>query len=215
MSPAVRVLDCGPAALLVEFAGPDSRAAAAAHAWLARARADLPGAVTDLVPGARTVLVSFDPAAGAPPALRTWAIGLGAPGGAAAAAPPAAEPLLIEVDYDGADLDAAAETLGMTAAELIAAHTSTLWRCDFTGFAPGFGYLRGDGWDRAVPRLAAPRTRVPAGAVGLAGPYTGVYPRATAGGWQLIGRTAAVLWDDRADPPALIRPGRTIRFVAR
>lgn len=215
MSGAVRVLDCGPAALLVEFAGTDARAAAAVHAWLARARADLPRAVTDLVPGARTVLVCFDPAASTPPALRTWATDLGTTEGDTAAAAPEAEPLLIEVDYDGEDLAAAAEALEMTPAELVAAHTATLWRCDFTGFAPGFGYLRGAGWERDVPRLATPRTRVPAGAVGLAGPYTGVYPRATAGGWRLIGRASAVLWDDRADPPALIRPGRAVRFVAR
>lgn len=215
MSRAVRVLDCGPAALLIEFTGTDARAAAAAAAWLQRAETDRPGAVTDLVPGARTVLITFDPASVTVAALRAWATGLGAAVAAAAAPASAPPPLVIEVEYDGPDLPAAAAALGLTAPALIAAHTAALWRCDFTGFAPGFGYLRSDDWTYAAPRRATPRTRVPVGAVGLAGPYTGVYPRATAGGWQLIGRTAAPLWDERRDPPALIRPGRTVRFVAR
>lgn len=210
----MRVLSCGPSALLVEFAGTDARAAAAAAAWLDRAETARPAAVTDLVPGARTVLITFDPAAVTVAAVRAWAMGLDAAAAPARPESPPA-PLRIEVDYDGEDLPAVAAALGMTVPALITAHTAALWRCDFTGFAPGFGYLRSDGWAHTVPRLSTPRTRVPAGAVGLAGPYTGVYPRATAGGWQIIGRTAAVLWDERRDPPALIRPGRAIGFVAR
>ena len=84
----------------------------------------------------------------------------------------------------------------------------------FVGFAPGFGYLVSDDWPFEVPRLDAPRTRVPAGAVALAGAFGGVYPRQSPGGWRLIGRTDAVLWDPDADPPALLVPGRRVRFEA-
>ena len=82
----------------------------------------------------------------------------------------------------------------------------------FCGFAPGFGYLTGLPDDLHVPRRATPRTRVPAGSVALAGPYAGVYPQASPGGWQLVGRTDAVLFDVDRDPPALLMPGTTVRF---
>ena len=81
------------------------------------------------------------------------------------------------------------------------------------GFAPGFAYLVTDHDRLRVPRRATPRTAVPAGAVGLAGEFSGVYPRSSPGGWQLIGSTEAVLWDPEADPPALLRPGAAVRFV--
>jgi KipI family sensor histidine kinase inhibitor len=83
----------------------------------------------------------------------------------------------------------------------------------FSGFAPGFGYLTGLPPDLHVPRRDTPRTRVPAGSLGLAGPYAGIYPRASPGGWQLIGRTELELWDAHRDPPALLAPGTRVRFV--
>ncbi|WP_216918162.1 allophanate hydrolase subunit 1 [Nocardia noduli] len=125
-----------------------------------------------------------------------------------------AEPVRIEVEYDGADLTEVARLLDMSVSEVIAAHTGTVWHCGFIGFAPGFGYLSAPDGRLDVPRLAQARTVIPAGAVALAGGYSAVYPRATPGGWRLIGRTATPMWDIDRDPPALIRAGTSVRFVA-
>ncbi|ONM49058.1 5-oxoprolinase subunit B family protein [Nocardia donostiensis] len=122
------------------------------------------------------------------------------------------DPVRIPVHYDGADLAEVARLLDMSVAEVIAAHTGTVWRCAFVGFAPGFGYLESDG-RLAVPRRAEPRTAIPAGAVAVAGGYSAVYPRATPGGWQLIGHTDLRMWDVDRDPPALIRAGAVVAFV--
>ncbi|MEU2035189.1 5-oxoprolinase subunit B family protein [Nocardia amamiensis] len=124
-----------------------------------------------------------------------------------------ADPVVIPVRYDGADLDAVAELLELSTAEVIAAHTGTVWRCAFVGFAPGFGYLESPDGRLSVPRRAQARTAIPAGAVALAGGYSAVYPRNTPGGWQLIGTTETRMWDVERDPPALIRAGDTVRFV--
>ncbi len=103
---------------------------------------------------------------------------------------------------------------GLTEAEVVAAHTGQTWTVAFCGFAPGFGYLVGVDDRLRVPRRAQPRTSVPAGAVGLADAFAGIYPRSGPGGWQLLGRTEAVLWDLDRDPPALLRPGVRVRFAA-
>lgn len=126
----------------------------------------------------------------------------------------APDPIRIPVRYDGPDLAEVAERTGLTAGELIAAHTGTLWRAAFAGFAPGFAYLTGGDPRLSVPRRATPRTEIPSGAVGMAGEYCGIYPRRSPGGWQLIGSTDVVLWDERRDPPALLAPGTAVRFVA-
>ena len=163
--------------------------------------------VTDLVPAERTVLVRFQPRLARPAQIAAWLRSVRpAPAG------PGSGPLVeLDVHYDGEDLPEVARLTGRTVAEVIAAHTGSEWVVAFSGFAPGFGYLRGPaGLD--VPRRAEPRVRVPPGAVALAAGYSGVYPRASPGGWQLIGRTAAVLWDVERDPPALLRPGGRVRF---
>jgi KipI family sensor histidine kinase inhibitor len=108
-----------------------------------------------------------------------------------------------------------ARLTGMTPDEVVAAHTGTLWQVGFGGFAPGFAYLIGGDERLNVPRQSEPRTRVPAGSVALAGEFSGVYPRESPGGWQLIGRTSentADLWDVDRDPPALLRPGMWVQF---
>lgn len=120
--------------------------------------------------------------------------------------------VVIDVIYDGADLAEVGELTGLGSAGVVAAHLSSRWRVAFTGFAPGFGYLTGGDPRLRVPRRATSRTEVPAGSVGLAGDFTGIYPRASPGGWQLIGRTDAVLWDTRRDPPALLAPGAWVKF---
>jgi KipI family sensor histidine kinase inhibitor len=205
VSAAPRVLRAGERGILLEF---DSLAEAVA--WRAAlAQAAIPG-VADAVSGARTVLLRFDPAV-ASRASVIDAVRALAPAPGLAATGPA---VTIPVVYDGPDLADTAALLGLSAPELVAAHTARTWVCAFGGFAPGFGYLVGDGPSLDVPRLASPRTSVPAGAVGLAGEFSGVYPRASPGGWRLIGRTSAVLWDADRTPPALLAVGTAVRFEA-
>ena len=115
--------------------------------------------------------------------------------------------------YDGDDLAEVARLWDMTEPEVVATHTATSFQVAFCGFAPGFAYCTGLPEALHVPRRATPRSRVPAGSVGLAGEFTGVYPRASPGGWQLLGRTDIVLWDSDADPPATLTPGSAVRFV--
>lgn len=179
----------------------------ALHAALAAAP---PAGVDELVPAARTVLVAFDPARIGRAAVEQWI--RRATGSRAAAARPG---LLVEVPvrYDGADLDDTAALLGIPAVDLVARHAGARWTVAFTGFAPGFAYLVSEDWPFDVPRLARPRTRVPAGAVGLAGGFSGAYPRETPGGWRLIGTTDAVLFDPDAATPVLLPPGARVRFV--
>ncbi|MEC3958071.1 allophanate hydrolase subunit 1 [Nocardia sp. CDC153] len=125
----------------------------------------------------------------------------------------ASDALLIPVRYDGADLAEVARLLGVTADEVIAQHTGTVWRCAFVGFAPGFGYLESPDGRLSVPRRTQSRTAIPAGAVALAGGYSAVYPRSSPGGWQLIGTTELPMWAVDRDPPALVRAGTRVRFV--
>ncbi|WP_454113753.1 5-oxoprolinase subunit B/C family protein [Microbacterium maritypicum] len=167
----------------------------------------IPG-IVERIPGARTVLVRFDP-------LRVSASDLAA---AFAATPidtahlPGTGEVTVPVRYDGEDLEEAASLLGVTAEELVNRHLAAHWRVAFSGFAPGFGYVVSSDPLFDVPRRASPRTRVPAGSVALAGEFTGVYPRESPGGWQLIGRTDAAMWDIDRDPPALLSPGTAVRF---
>jgi KipI family sensor histidine kinase inhibitor len=202
-----RLLPCGELALLVEL---DDLGQVVALAAAARS---LPG-ISDVVPAARTVLLGVEHAAALPGLRRTVEAllpGLDHPPATQGTGAP--DPIEIAVTYDGPDLDRVAELTGLTVPEVVAAHTGTDWVAAFGGFAPGFCYLTGGDPRLTVPRLARPRTSVPPGSVGLAGPFSGIYPRSSPGGWQLIGRTDAVLWDSQRTPPALITPGATVRFV--
>ena len=201
------VLDYGDRALLCECHAADQ---VLAVAQAVRAAA-LPG-VQDIVPAARTVLITLT-GPGLQDATRRRLADLVIGPAPRPAADTAADAVL-DVVYDGADLADVAAHLGMSVPDVVAAHTGTTWRVGFCGFAPGFAYLI-DGDPRLrVPRRAEPRTRVPAGAVGLAGEFSGVYPRESPGGWQLIGRTDAALWDTGRTPPALLVPGMWVRFRA-
>jgi KipI family sensor histidine kinase inhibitor len=122
----------------------------------------------------------------------------------------ASDPLELPVRYDGPDLGEVADLLGLSPEAVVALHTGSVWTAAFGGFAPGFAYLVTDHERLAVPRRTEPRVAVPGGAVGLAGPFSGVYPRASPGGWRLIGTTGATLWD--AERGALLRPGTRVRF---
>lgn len=182
---------------------------------LSAALASRPPAILDVIPAEATVLVAFDPRSISGRATLAWVESSAAESSASTVARrPIAAEIVIPVVYDGVDLASAAEAVELPVDDLIAAHTGARWRVAFVGFAPGFGYLRSDGWDRPVPRHPVPRTRVPAGAVALAGPYSAVYPRSSAGGWQLIGRTEAPLWDSSRSQPALLTPGTPVRFEA-
>jgi len=183
--------------------------------------------VVEVVPGATTVLV--ETVTGAAPggidlAFR-WVESdpsrpVNAPatsGGSMAvpesAAESAAGPVLLTVRYDGPDLDDVAAAVGLTVDEIVRRHQAPEYVVAFCGFSPGFGYLVGGDPLLAVPRRSSPRPTVPAGAVGLGGEFTGVYPRSSPGGWNLIGHTDALLWNPDRDDPALLAPGRRVRFV--
>jgi KipI family sensor histidine kinase inhibitor len=198
----VQVLPCGDRALLVEVAGLPEVAAVRT----ALERAPLPGQ-RDLVPAARTVLVVLDRA---PSDLDAATLRRLDPSASASAA--AGKSLELPVVFDGADLADVAELTGRSVAALVEALTTAELTVAFGGFAPGFGYLSGLPEELHVQRRATPRTRVPAGSVALAGPFAGVYPQASPGGWQLVGRTDAVLFDVDRDPPALLVPGTAVRF---
>lgn len=204
------VRDYGEQALLLEFDG-----TAEVLAWTDAVRAeDLPG-VLDVVPAARTVLVEFAEPHHVHPARQRLA-GLRIDEAAVDPEPPADGhvDVTLEVVYDGPDLDEVSRLVGLRPDEVVEAHTATPMRVGFGGFAPGFAYLVGGDTRLHVPRRAEPRTRVPAGSVGLAGEFSGVYPRETPGGWQLIGRTDAVLWDVDRPAPALLTPGSWVQFRA-
>jgi inhibitor of KinA len=114
---------------------------------------------------------------------------------------------------DGPDLAVVAEWAGCTASDVIERHASRTYRVYMLGFVPGFAYLGRVDTTIAAPRHRVPRERVPAGSVGIAGEQTGVYPIATPGGWQLIGRTDAVMFDSGRETPSLLQPGDLVRFI--
>jgi KipI family sensor histidine kinase inhibitor len=196
------VLRYGDRALLVEVAGLDAVAAVRA----ALERDPLPGQV-DLVPAARTVMVLLDRPPADTDTARLCSLSL---------TPPPADDAVRAVDlpvvFDGPDLDDVASLTGLAVPRLAEELTAAELTVAFGGFAPGFGYLTGLPEHLHVPRRSTPRTRVPPGSVGLAGPFAGAYPRASPGGWQLVGRTDAVLFDVDRDPPALLRPGARVRL---
>ncbi|ERK18281.1 MAG: 5-oxoprolinase subunit PxpB [Pantoea sp.] len=113
----------------------------------------------------------------------------------------------------GPDLSVVAEHAGMTPRQVVELHSSTDYVVYFIGFQPGFPYLGGLDSRLHTPRRAEPRVIVPAGSVGIGGSQTGVYPLATPGGWQLLGQTAISLFDPQQQPPTLLRPGDSVRFV--
>ncbi len=193
----MRLLPCGDRALLLDCESLDE--ARRWHAALVDATPD------QIVLGARTVLVHGDP-----PRIRDLVERTSPPDRLDDMA--TATTVEIPVIYDGPDLAEVAALTGLSATEVVAAHTGTPWRTAFGGFAPGFSYLV-DGDPRLrVPRRSTPRTVVPTGSVGLAGEFSGVYPRSSPGGWQLIGRTDLPMWDTGRDPAALLLPGTVVQF---
>ncbi|MET1035367.1 MAG: 5-oxoprolinase/urea amidolyase family protein [Arthrobacter sp.] len=207
MSPAA-IRWAGTRALLVELEPLD--AVLELHGRLLADR--LPGQV-DVLAAAGTVLIKFDTRANAVRG-RDAVARLDLSGAAGPGRGRPAHPVEIEVVYDGEDLAEVGRLTGLGADGVVAAHTGQLWTAAFGGFAPGFAYLVGEDASLDVPRRGTPRTAVPAGSVALAGTFSAVYPRQSPGGWQLIGRTAATMWDLGREQPALVRPGDTVRYVA-
>ena len=196
----MRILPAGDRALLVELDDLDQ-----VLGYYAALTADAPADVVDIVPAARTVLVTTT---GDLAALSRTLHELTPTRDSRTTG----DLIEIPVIYDGADLGDVADLIGCSQDDVIARHTADEWTVAFCGFAPGFGYLTSTGtWN--IPRRSSPRTKVPAGAVALAGEFSGVYPRESPGGWQLIGRTTAKIFDQERDPAALFHPGQRVRFV--
>lgn len=200
----MRARPFGEHSLLLECGGAVEVRAAYAEAR----RRQVAGALdcTDIVPAAATLLLDglSDPQ-GVLAGIGSWPEDL----------PEDLQDRLVElpVTYDGPDLESVARHTGLSAEEVMERHRATEYVVAFCGFAPGFAYLSGLPAELHVPRLEEPRSRVPAGSVGLAGEFTGVYPRSSPGGWQLIARTEETLWDLDRDPPALLAPGTRVRFT--
>ncbi len=193
----------GEGALLVELEDP-----AEAHA-LRRALLRGPQAgVKDLIPGQSSLLIVVDP-------LIVDLEAMAARLPAVVAEPlPGGRTHEFSVIYDGEDLAGLAKQLSMDTEEVIRRHTAPIYEVAFLGFVPGFPYLTGVDAVLRVPRRSKPRIRVPAGSVALADGYTGIYPRATPGGWHILGRCDAKLFDPERAAPALLAPGDRVRFKA-
>lgn len=200
----VRTLRCGDRAILLEVDGTDEVLGLSAALRAAR-----PAGVVEWVPGARTVLVVFDPSRTRADKLASAIAELPVELGNRSAGP------LVEIPvrYDGADLAEVAARTGLTVEEVVARHSRPEYRVAFCGYAPGFGYLTGLDPALRLPRRASPRTRVPAGSVAIADVYAGVYPRQAPGGWHLLGHTDRPMWTPEADPPAVFTAGARVRFI--
>jgi inhibitor of KinA len=175
-----------------------------------------PAGLVEYVPAFTSVLLEFDPRVTAVPDLKAVALQLGK-----ALRAKETRPRLVEIPvvYDGPDLERVAQSHGVRVTEVSRLHSQTTYKVYMLGFSPGFPYL-GDLDERLhTPRLALPRTRVPAGSVAIGGEHTGIYPADSPGGWNVIGRTSRKLFDPAAaakgEPEAafLLRPGDRVRFV--
>jgi KipI family sensor histidine kinase inhibitor len=198
----------GERGMLRSFEGSVEEANAAARALADVIVSESFPQIADVVPGARTLLVELKPGAEPPEALvRALEAGVPLP------EPRAGRRHEIAVTYDGEDLAEVAASCRVRPQDVVELHSGAEYTVAFIGFQPGFPYLLGLPEVLAMPRLASPRVKVPAGSVAIAEGYTGIYPDATPGGWRLIGRTEVVLFDPASTPPSLLRPGDFVRFV--
>lgn len=204
----------GVAALLIELAErPDADLPVRIARLGAGIRSAFGGAVTDLVAGWTSLLVHYDPLrldlnelqAGLQPLLADW------PGAVDAAA--GGRLHQVPTLYAGPDLAEVAERCGLSEADVIARHSGCDYQVGAIGFMPGFAFLGELDERLALPRRSTPRTAVPAGSLAIAERQTAVYPQASPGGWNLIGRCLWTVFDARAEPPCLLAPGDRVRFV--
>ena len=199
----MRIRRAGSSALLIECRDGEQAEAWRAELWRRREAGEL--RVVDIVPGARTVLLD-GVAPGTAELLASWP----APSPAGTSGGPLVE---IPTTFDGEDLDDVAARWEVTVDAAVSRFLATPLTVAFCGFAPGFAYMRGLAASWGVPRLAAPRPRVPAGAVAVADEYVGIYPAESPGGWRLVGHTDQHLFDVRREQPALLSPGVRVRLV--
>jgi len=224
--------DCGRAAAVVETVGdtalairwPGSRGMPSDREWTwlrtlaARLGAEWPCGLVDVVLSPDRVTLVYDPLAGRLATLVAEVRRIAADIDVRAAGEPVQGVPVIEIPVryggeEGPDLEEVCAACGIDRATFIRLHTGAEYRVAAMGFVPGFGYLSGLPRPLAVPRRATPRPRVAAGSVGIGGAQTGVYPLATPGGWQIVGRTDAVLFDPRREPAATLHLGDRVRFV--
>ncbi|ALC05420.1 allophanate hydrolase subunit 1 [Corynebacterium deserti GIMN1.010] len=213
----MRVNPCGDQAVIIDLLPEDAHAVNGTilDAVLALNSSimgrQIPG-IVDTVPAAQSLLVTFDTQVLTPEAF-TEILGAISLSPDSRATSEATETIEIPVTYDGPDLEDVAKHTGLSVAEVISTHQATTWTAAFGGFAPGFYYLIPNTplWD--IPRLQTPRTKIPAGSVGLAGEFSAVYPQQSPGGWQLLGTTDIAMWDLDRWQPSLLKPGNSVRFV--
>ena len=213
-----RVIPFGDAAILLELGDQiDLELNRRVHALAKVVRDD--GAWGTPVPAYASLLVPYDPAEicvdEAVERLSSLLDLVANAPNEGAAVEPGSEPIEVPVRYggaDGPDLDEVAMAHAIRPEDVVALHCGQTYTVYMLGFAPGFAYLGSLPAELATPRRATPRPRIPPGSVGIAGQQTAIYPMATPGGWQLIGRTDLKLWDASAEPPALLQPGRRVRF---
>ncbi len=168
----------------------------------------LPG-IDEIVPAARTLLIRFQPLQ---TSMHQLAMAI-SQRPLISFSQRQCQTITIPVHYQGEDLDYLADLLGLTVPQVIQCHQESVWKVAFTGFAPGFAYLISPDWKWQIPRRNTPRTRIPAGSVAVAGVFSGIYPHASPGGWQLIGHTEQAIWDLSQASPALLTPGAQVQFV--
>jgi len=213
--PEPRLLAAGDASILIEWADEiDDAINDRVHSFAQFLRMQARAEILDLIPAYSSLLVCFDSQRTSLGKMREYLAHI------LSSVPLSTitTPRLIEIPTQyggtfGPDLSFIAERSGLRERDVIELHASVTYRVYMIGFTPGFAYLGSVPAQIAAPRLETPRTRVPAGSVGIAGRQTGIYPRETPGGWRLIGRTNVRLFDPNADPPALLRPGDRVRFV--
>ncbi|HKN56265.1 MAG TPA: allophanate hydrolase subunit 1 [Amycolatopsis sp.] len=200
----MRVLPCGRRAVLVELDRTSD-----VLGLRAALEQDAPDGVVELVPAAQTLLVRFDPLMTTVARLRDRLLETSP----VDIPPQQAGDVVVPVVYDGEDLAEVASAAGITVAEVVRRHADGGYVSAFCGFAPGFAYLTGLDPVLHLPRRPTPRTRIPAGSVAIAGEYSAVYPTASPGGWQLLGRTTLDVWDVERVQPNLLAPGTRVRFT--
>lgn len=195
----------GPTALLVDEVDEPGL-------WAQAFTAALVGGVVAVVPGERSVLIHFDPSSR--DEVLANADRLERQPIERANLPEQLEHV-IDVEFDGPDLDDVATTTGLTTDAVVDRFVAPTYEVAFCGFSPGFAYLRGLDPALHLPRRDVPRTRVDAGSVAIAAHYAAVYPSPSPGGWHLLGHTDAEIWVVDRNPPALMRPPERVRFRRR
>ena len=206
-----RIAHAGDRALLITLGNAISPALLGQVLALDRALEDRrPRGLLGTVPAYASLLCRFDPGDTDAARLEDSIRGLE---GRVDASIPLGSIVDVPTRYDGPDLADVARRTALTPAAVIDAHAGQEYLVYCIGFAPGFAYCGAVPDELAMPRLASPRLRVPAGSIGIAGRQTGIYAVESPGGWNLIGRTALRLFDPAADPPARFKPGDRLRFV--